>query len=213
MKSEDCEYLALGKLRSSSVVNQPFPHIIIDNMISQQKMHEVNSDFPAITQRGSFPISQFNLQGGFAAMIRELQGETFRNIIAEKFNLNLRGRPTMITLRGYSNERDGLIHTDSKSKLVTVLIYFNETWNHSTGKLRILRSNQMDDYHAEISPTIGSCLIFKVTDNCWHGYPAYIGVRRAIQLNYIVSEQSATVQQFKHRLSAMFKAMKKKLKG
>jgi hypothetical protein len=37
-----------------------------------------------------------------------------------KFSIDLTGRPTMITVRGRcSKEKDGKIHTDSKTKIIT----------------------------------------------------------------------------------------------
>ena len=60
--------------------------------------------------------------GEFARVIAELEGPDFRRCIAEKFAVDLADRPTLITVRGYSRlERDGRIHTDSKSKLITIL--------------------------------------------------------------------------------------------
>ena len=34
----------------------------------------------------------------------------------------------MVTARGVSAARDGQIHTDSRTKLMTVLIYMNNAW-------------------------------------------------------------------------------------
>ena len=34
----------------------------------------------------------------------------------------------MVTARGQSAARDGQIHTDSRTKLITVLIYMNNSW-------------------------------------------------------------------------------------
>ena len=45
----------------------------------------------------------------------------------------------MVTARGVSAARDGQIHTDSRTKLITVLIYMNNAWEAKTGRLRLLR--------------------------------------------------------------------------
>ncbi len=208
--SSSLNYLCLDKINNKFVSVQPYPHLIIENFISPEKIRAVCRDFPDVSQPGSFPVADLNCSGEFAGVIKELESPDFRDCLAEKFELDLSNRPTMITVRGYSRfERDGRIHTDSKSKLITVLIYFNETWDAPSGMLRILNSNNMDDYHAEVSPLAGTCIIFKVTDNCWHGYPEYKGIRRAIQLNFVDSQESEQKHLFRHHLSAKLKGFKK----
>jgi len=155
-------------------------------------------------------LSRVALKREFAQLISELEGADFRNCIAEKFAVDLTNRPTTITLRGYSRDkRDGLIHADSKSKPITVLLYFNPTWTARNGRLRVLNSEHMEDCHVEVPPTAGTRLIFKVTYNCWCGYPSFEGIRRAIQLNYLVSQKAAHHDLLHHRLSAKKKAIKK----
>lgn len=204
------QYLDLDKLKSTAVSAAPYPHMVLQNFIHSEKIKTVCRDFPNVKQPGSFPLANVDCFGEFARVIAELESPDFRRCIEEKFAVDLADRPTMITVRGYSRlQRDGRIHTDSKSKRITVLIYFNETWTASGGKLRILRSNNMDDCHVEVPPIAGNCIIFKVTDNCWHGYPDFQGTRRAIQLNFVDSETAKQQHLFRHRLSAKLKGLKK----
>lgn len=212
-KSIASNYLNLEKLRAGKVTANPYPHMIIENFIRLEKITAICEDFPNINQPGSFSLSDIACEGEFANLIVALESADFRNSIAEQFAIDLTNRPITITARGYSrDERDGRVHTDSKSKLITVLLYFNPVWAVSGGRLRVLNSNHIDDYHAEVPPAAGTCIIFKVTDNCWHGYTPYTGIRRAIQLNFVASEQSANYQLFHHRLSAKLKALKNFIK-
>mgnify|MGYP003327121918 CR=1 FL=1 len=59
-------------------------------------------------------------------------------MLEKKFNVDLSDSEVVSTLRGYSRERDGQIHTDSKSKILTVLLYLNHEWKEETGNLRML---------------------------------------------------------------------------
>jgi hypothetical protein len=52
-------------------------------------------------------------------LIDELQGEAMNAVFEEKFGVDLKGRPTMFTVRGHCSERDGFIHTDPVTKLIT----------------------------------------------------------------------------------------------
>ena len=113
----------------------------------------------------------------------------------------------MITLRGVSRAKDGRIHTDSKSKIATILIYFNEPWTAASGKLRVLGSENMDDYVTEITPDAGAMIAFKVTENCWHGYPAFEGTRQSIQINFVEDEKAANKHGRRHGWTAKLKKM------
>jgi len=75
----------------------------------------------------------------FAGLAAELEGDELRQEIERKFAIDLAGRPTMITVRGRSDGRDGRIHTDSVTKLITVLLYMNPVWEAEGGRLRLLR--------------------------------------------------------------------------
>lgn len=203
-------YLDPNNFHTAEVMQHPYPYAVINQCIVSEKLTEVCRDFPVLPQGGSFPLSQVQCQGEFAGLIRELASAEFRTIIAKKFALDLSHKPPVITLRGYSREnRDGRVHTDSKTKIITILIYFNQTWDVPGGRLRILNSNNLEDYKVEIAPLAGTCLIFKVTDNCWHGHPPFEGVRHSIQLNYVANDAAADQHLLRHRVSAQFKKIRK----
>ena len=143
----------------------------------------------------------------FNELLEELNGSAFRDIISEKLQLDLHDRPMVITLRGISRAKDGRIHTDSKSKMATILIYFNEPWTAESGKLRVLESENMDDYVTEIAPDAGAMIAFKVTENCWHGYPAFEGSRQSIQINFVEDDKAANKHGRRHGWTAKLKKL------
>lgn len=101
--------------------------------------------------------------------------------------------------------RDGQIHTDSRSKIITVLIYLNRKWESEGGCLRLLRSPSMEDCIAEVSPAAGTLIAFLNTENAWHGHPSYEGPRRVIQLNWVTDSGVVKREQNRHRFSAFLK--------
>jgi hypothetical protein len=168
----------------------------------------VTADFPAIRHPGSIPLSEADYGAKFAAFLSALDGGEFRQLIADKFGIDLENRPTMYTLRGIMREKDGRIHTDSKTKVITVLVYFNHNWQHDGGRLRVLRNGEdMDDYVEEIAPEAGTMMIFQVTDNCWHGHKPVVGKRLSLQMNYLVGNTAKGKHQFVHGLSAKVKKL------
>ena len=125
----------------------------------------------------------------------------------DKFDIDLSGRPTMYTVRGFCRARDGKIHTDSKTKLITVLLYMNDdAWESSTGRLRILRNgDDLENFAAEVEPSGGTLLIFKRADNSWHGHHPFEGKRRAVQLNWVTEQSVVDREQGRHGLSSTIK--------
>jgi len=188
------------------IKNEPFPYLVIPQFLKPEFLSELVKNFPAIANRGSIPADSMQETGVFKQFMDEMQGPALRAVIAEKFAIDLHNKPTMLTLRGQTTERDGYIHTDSKSKLITVLVYMNETWDDEGGKLRLLKNkHSLEDYVEEVSALAGTCVMFKVTPNCWHGHKPYIGKRLSMQLNYLAGDAALTKHLNHHRLTAWLK--------
>ncbi|MBL1457895.1 MAG: 2OG-Fe(II) oxygenase [Methylophaga sp.] len=205
--------LDMQALKAATVNTVPFPFFKVERSIRQDVLDRVIRDFPDIGDGGSFNVDDVSVNPDFKAFLDSIDSPEFRHVICEKFDVKVMDLPMMMTLRGYSRQKDGRIHTDSKTKLVTILIYLNESWDAATGRLRILNNSQdMEDYVDEIIPGPGSLVAFKVTDNCWHGYPSFEGTRRSIQINFLTSEAAGNKHRFFHKLSAKLKNWLRKRK-
>jgi SM-20-related protein len=201
-------YLRLDAFRATSLTIEPFPHLIVDGFIGKAALAAINADYPKLTSPGSFPVDQVSFGPAFGALLEELEGDAFREAFEEKFDLDLSGRPTITTVRGRCDPRDGKIHTDSKSKIITVLIYMNESWEEAGGRLRLLRSaHDLNDIIVEVPPVAGTMLAFKRSDNSWHGHEPFAGERRVIQFNWLTSQGNQQIAMLRHHTSASFKRL------
>ncbi len=202
----DVNILNINSIKNAVVNQQPFPFFTVGNVLNQEVATKVLEDFPAISAGGSFPLDSLEFGEGVKKLVAEIESDSFRQILAEKFEVDLSDKPLMITARGYSRQKDGKIHTDSKSKLLTILIYLNEDWPSPDGRLRILnRGDSLDDYVAEVPASLGQLVAFKVTENCWHGYVPYEGRRQSLQINYLVDDKYTKSHVVRHKVSAFFK--------
>jgi len=198
--------LDLEAIKAANVKQQPYPYFVVSKAIQSAQLGNLINDFPAISKGGSFALESLELAPLYEQLAQEFADQPLRQIIEDKLDLDLEGRPAMVTARGHSRAKDGRIHTDSKSKLVTLLLYLNESWQQSTGNLRILNSgDNLENYAEEIPSHAGTLLVFKVTDNCWHGYPSFEGKRCSLQINYVTSDAAASKHNRLHRLSAKVK--------
>lgn len=197
----------IDQLSRAEVKASPFPHFYLGQSLPSDKAGLLIKEFPPLNKGGSFNIKDVPVSARLRQFVQLFDSSEVRSILGEKFALDLSDKPMMATLRGYSRAKDGRIHTDSKSKLITVLIYLNAEWSAPTGQLRILRNGEdMEDYTDELLPGPSSLLAFKVTDNCWHGYPSYEGKRQSIQINYLAGDKAKSKHEFFHSLSAKIKA-------
>lgn len=200
-------YLNLKQIQETEVQDDYFPFFTVaDSFLEDIDSSALVEDFPDISEGGSFPVD-VNTGQKIKDLIKELEGPEFRKLLEEKFKVELKDKPAVTTLRGYSRLKDGKIHTDSSTKTVTVLLYLNLNWNENEGHLRLLKdSKDLNNYIEEVPCTFGSMVGFKVTENCWHGFQPYEGKRLSLQLNYI-SSQSLGLHNTRHRLSAFFKQL------
>ena len=200
------EYLRLDAFRDTPLVLEPFQHLIVSGFVDPKGLAAINADYPKISTSGSFPVDQVSFGPAFQTLLDELEGDEFREAFEEKFGLDLADRPTVTTVRGHCDARDGKIHADSKSKIITVLIYMNASWEQSGGRLRLLRSGtDLSDVITEVPPVAGTLLAFKRSDNSWHGHEPFAGERRVIQFNWLTSEGNRQIAMLRHHTSAAVK--------
>lgn len=198
--------LRLDALRATPLVKTPFEHLVVPGFIASAALTAINADYPKISSPGSFPVDQVSFGPAFQTMLDELEGDQFREAFEQKFGLDLEGRPTVTTVRGRCGPADGKIHTDSKSKIITVLLYMNESWEQAGGRLRLLRSaSDLNDIILEVPPVSGTLLAFKRSNNSWHGHEPFTGERRVIQFNWLTSHGNRQIAMLRHHTSASFK--------
>jgi SM-20-related protein len=203
--------LDYAALRATPVATDPFPHVVVPSFVPPDKLRDVVGDLPPIGTRGSFPLDALTLGQRAQALMGELEGARLRQEISEKFSLELGTAPTMVTLRGWTNDRDGYIHVDSIAKRVTVLLYLNPTidaWTQHEGCLRLLRGpGDLEDYAVEVPPVNGTLLVFPNSPTAWHGHKRFTGKRYSLQLNYMSTDAKARAELRRHRLSALLKRL------
>lgn len=204
-------YLNIDRLRAAKIETEPYDYVVVPGFLSPETVRRINASYPKIEKGGSYPIESLDESMAIRDVIAELDGAEFEAVIEEKFDVSLVGRPKMFSLRGYTRAKDGQIHTDSRDKIITVLLYLNETWTQPGGRLRILRDGvNVDDFVMEVPPDNGTLLIFKRSDKSWHGHHPFDGQRRSLQMNWMTSDASKGFHAIRHKISA---AVKKAIAG
>lgn len=198
--------LDLEAFRGAPLEREPFEYLILPGFVKAEAREAINRDYPHVPDLGSFPVERVQYGTAFRELLDDLESDEFRTAFEEKFSLELTGRPTTITVRGRCGTRDGFIHTDSASKIITVLLYMNNSWEAQGGRLRLLRSGMdIEDVVAEVPPLEGTLVAFRRSDNSWHGHKQFIGERRVIQFNWVTDKGNQKLVMLRHHFSIPFK--------
>jgi SM-20-related protein len=205
----DClSVLDLDRLRAAPLNRDPFDFIVVEQFLRPGALPSLLADFPEIRRHGSFPVESLDYGPGFARLVAGLTGPAIRNAVEEKFGIDLSKRPTLLTVRGKSDGKDGRIHTDSKTKIITLLLYMNPVWDRAEGRLRLLRGpGNLDDCAKEVAPLAGMMVAFRRSERSFHGHRPHVGERRSLQLNWVMDEAVVRRELSRHRWSARLKAL------
>ncbi len=199
--------LKVDAIASASAAREPFPYLVTQ-VLETADLDKIRADFPSIEKPGIFPLEDLKYGPVFADVIKEMQSAPFAAAVGKQLGVDLTGLPTMITVRGQAQAKDGRIHTDTKDKVATCLLYLNGAWDEGGGRLRVLRNgDDLEDYIAEVPPSGGTFVAFKVSPNSWHGHKPFVGERRYIMMNWMRSDAARSRQYGRHKLSAKVKRL------
>jgi 2-oxoglutarate-Fe(II)-dependent oxygenase superfamily protein len=199
-----------GLERADTVVrSQPFCFLVAREQLPADSSSDLNRDFPRYTGAGFFPYEAKDCGPSVNQLISELIDPAVASAVGGKLGIeNLGQYPTLVTLCRALNKRHGTIHTDSKSKVATALLYLNESWpDTSDGCFRFLnRIDNIDDLAApELKPIYGNLAVFRRAENSFHGHLPFEGERRVIQVAWLTSEDEKLRKTQRGKLSRLFK--------
>ena len=196
-------------IRTAELRRDPYDFVYVDQAIPLEHKAATLADLPVIPDRGSYALPSLHYGAKFAACIQDLLSLRFRRLVEQKFDIYLSNRPPCIVMMGNTtgHYNEGYAHPDSKHKIITVLLGLSEEWPFEKGRLRVLRSNDRDDYAFEFAPEFGKLLMFRVSDYSWHGFLPQKGKRMSLQLCYVDSEWYARRENIRHSVSAFAKSI------
>ena len=193
------------------VRSEPFHFLVAREQLPEESVDALRGDFPKYTGAGFFPYEEKDCGPSVNRLIAELTDPAVASAVGAKLGIdNLGQYPTLVTLCRALNKRHGTIHTDSKSKVATALLYLNESWpDTNDGCFRFLnRIDNIDDIATpQIKPLYGNLVVFKRADNSFHGHLPYEGERRVIQVAWLTSEDEKLRKTQRGKLSRLFKKL------
>jgi hypothetical protein len=169
----------------------PFPHIVLDDFVSQDLLRSVLANFPDRENKRFFARDQerfkFEWQpqecGGLAArmLFAELNSKAFLRFLSA-----LTGIPGLIadpyySGAGFHETMPGghlSIHADFNrhgamkvERRLNLLIYLNDDWDEAWGGKLELWDKEMTACRVAVPPVLGRAVIFNTDLDSFHGHP------------------------------------------
>lgn len=211
------ELLREAFLQRADVTLQPFPFLRAGEALDAGAQADLLADFPHYRGAGFFPWDAADCGPSINALVDALTAPAFADGLGEHLGIErLSQYPTLVTLCRALNRRHGTIHTDSRSKVVTALVYLSPDWPEtSAGCLRFLaRADDIESTLApELRPVYGAFAAFRRTDCSFHGHLPHEGERPVIQVAWLTSAEEAARKTRRGRFSRMVKWIAGRLDG
>lgn len=188
------ERLCAAELREA---REPFAWLIAPGMLDEDARAALRSGFPISAQAGFIPHEPASCGSEFNRLIAQITAPEFADALGDRLGVpQLSNFPVLVTICSRLNKRHGTIHTDSRSKIASALLYLNEDWVRgsasSAGSLRLLASD--DDIESlltpEIPPLYGTLVAFRRSEHSFHGHLPFEGERRVIQFAWLADHDA-----------------------
>lgn len=196
-------------IAAAPVRRDPYEFAFVEHAIDPRFKDDVLNDAPRIPDRGSYGLPSLRYGPQFEAVVQDLVSPRFRRLVEAKFDMDLGNCPPVIVMMGNTtgHYNEGYAHPDSKHKIVTVLLGFSREWPFERGRLRVLRSEDRNDFAFEFPPEFGRMLMFRVSDHSWHGFLPQKGQRMSLQLCFVDSDWYVKREYMRHSISALAKSV------
>ncbi|MFA6954564.1 MAG: 2OG-Fe(II) oxygenase [Thermoanaerobaculia bacterium] len=181
----------LDRIRSARVETNPYQWAAIDALYSPADARALARSFPTdrfkrlweyggkkdyefhareLIGMGAASVSHPDtLSPQWQALASDLNSPTYREAMSTLTGLDLSAAPLEVNVFHYPPGSVHGPHPDLRDKLVTHVLYFNETWSDDDGGcLAILKSSDAADIHRTVSPRVGNSAVLVRSSDSWH---------------------------------------------
>ena len=181
----------LGKIRDNKLSRDPYEWAFISNLYSPRAEAELAATFPTdhfktmvgndgekdwtyesrclLGFGNSVPSHPWRLSRAWRELATDLASTEYREAMSKLTGIDLMSLWLEANVFHFGPGAWLGPHVDRKDKIVTQVLYFNDTWERKNGGcLAILRSSDLADEAAEILPTVGNSCVLVRSASSWH---------------------------------------------
>ncbi|ALI05368.1 MULTISPECIES: 2OG-Fe(II) oxygenase [Pseudomonas] len=173
LKSHPYTWAEIGSLYSpedAAALAASFPHDHFKTVSGYGGEKNYDYEARALVSMGTQTIAfPEELSEAWLRLAQDLGSAGYREAMSELTGIDLRSVPMEVNVFHYGPGASLGAHPDLPDKLVTHILYFNESWDRNDGGcLTILHRNDPSAVAAEIEPRVGNSAILVRSDNSWH---------------------------------------------
>ena len=183
--------LDIDAIRAAASTRDPSMFTVARNIILAADAAAVQADFPEVADSEESPYDASRAGPKFRQFVNDLLSKEVQRAISKKFGVELvRGSQTM-TVRGRSAFVDGQIPDDRESGMITLLFYFDDpAERRCAGTTRPRSSIESAGGTVEMSPDLGTMIVFRRSDRFSHSPDLFRSARRYLMINWSTSDSA-----------------------
>jgi Rps23 Pro-64 3,4-dihydroxylase Tpa1-like proline 4-hydroxylase len=183
--------LNLEKINTTVLQTEPYKWGFINELFTSQDASDLAATYPCdkfkrvtghdgekgyeyfsrslIHMGASQPSHEEGLSPAWARLAHQLLSPAYREAMSRLTGLDLSAAPLEVNVIHYGPNCWLGPHVDLKEKILTQVLYFNETWRRDHGGyLNILNSSEATAVAGEILPLVGNSAVLVRSRDSWH---------------------------------------------
>lgn len=183
--------LELARIQEAALKTEPYPWAFVDQLFSPAHAADLAATFPCdkfkkvagydgekgyeyfsrslIHMNAAEPSHVEGLSQSWRELAYDLLSPAYRQAMSQLTGRDLSEAPLEVNAIHYGPNCWLGPHVDLKEKIVTQILYFNDTWDREDGGyLEILGSKDPSAVVAEAMPLVGNSAVLVRSDNSWH---------------------------------------------
>lgn len=192
------EIIDLRQIITQRMNREPYSWAIINHLFTPQTEAALSRTFPldhfkpvrgiggekdyeydvrALVRMGADKVSNSrDLREPWFSLAKQFLSAAYRGALSDLIEFDLSQALLEVNTFHYGPKAVLGPHCDLPDKIVTHVIYFNETWDRQDGGcLTILNSAAPSDVVAEVPPIVGSSAVLVRSENSWHAVTPVAG--------------------------------------
>jgi SM-20-related protein len=173
LETEPYRWAAIDELFSQpdgAALAATFPDRHFKRLADYDGSKEFEYEIRCLVRMGGRSISRIDeLSDSWRTLANEFLSPGYRAAMSSLTSIDLSNAPLEVNLFRYPPGGSHGAHPDHRNKVVTHVIYFNESWSHDHGGcLEILRSSDPRDIAMRVWPVIGNSAVLVRSADSWH---------------------------------------------
>lgn len=180
LETDPYRWAAIHQLFSpndASALAATFPQDHFKRLATYDGQKEFEYEVRCLIRMGEVSISSVRrLSAAWRALANDFLSPGYRAAMSSLTGFDLGRAPLEVNVFRYPPGGSHGAHPDHRDKIVTHILYFNESWNDDDGGcLTILRSSDPRDVARTVSPLVGSSAVVVRSDDSWHAVSRVAG--------------------------------------